>query len=284
MQKINDNFVPIGYCGRNLRPHEKNYSVSKLELLAVVFSITYFRTYLEGKKFTLFTDHAALTSVLGNKSLTPQLTRFALLLQSYDFDVVYVKGLLHEVPDSLSRRLYDYDETDIDIDIIDKFPDNQLLTGIPDTYHQCNKVPRTNKNNPIDVQASDENTKALIAKISTKLNKQNSRRTKTFIKQNDSSLHRNSLIGNTDLKVEFDRLYGRENTFPILSFKPILQSSLLLKALDLFPPNSKETLKLSPFIMSLNLMNLPSAPEKVLSILAAAKSVKSHCLIADNCF
>ena len=112
MQKADDDsFVglPVAYCGRSLRPHERNYAVTKLELLAVVFAVQYFRVYLEGSKFVIRTDHSALKLILHTKTLTPQLASFALILQNFQFDVEYVTGLSNCVPDCLSRRPYDYD-------------------------------------------------------------------------------------------------------------------------------------------------------------------------------
>ena len=51
---------PIAYASRGLSKSERNYSVTKRELLAVVFYCKYFRHYLILKKFKLRTDHATL--------------------------------------------------------------------------------------------------------------------------------------------------------------------------------------------------------------------------------
>ena len=51
---------PIAYASRGLSKSERNYSVTKRELLAVVFYCKYFRHYQIGRKFKLRTDHAAL--------------------------------------------------------------------------------------------------------------------------------------------------------------------------------------------------------------------------------
>ena len=117
----NGHFMPIAYCGRSLKSHEKNYSITKLELLATVFAITYFQVYLAGHQFTLLTDHSPLTSILKQKTLTPQLARFSLLIQSFDFTVEHQKGLLNSAADVLSRREYQINHTDVD-DKIMAFP------------------------------------------------------------------------------------------------------------------------------------------------------------------
>jgi hypothetical protein len=47
----------IAYASRTLTPAEKNYGVSELECLAVVWSIKYFRHYLCGSQFTIITSN-----------------------------------------------------------------------------------------------------------------------------------------------------------------------------------------------------------------------------------
>ncbi|UYV78460.1 hypothetical protein LAZ67_16001476 [Cordylochernes scorpioides] len=51
---------PVQYYSRTLRPHEKNYTITELECLAVIDSVEKFRIYLAGVRFTIFTDHHAL--------------------------------------------------------------------------------------------------------------------------------------------------------------------------------------------------------------------------------
>lgn len=51
---------PISYYSQVLLPHQKNYTVSEKELLGILIGITKFRNYLEGKEFTVETDHHAL--------------------------------------------------------------------------------------------------------------------------------------------------------------------------------------------------------------------------------
>jgi len=50
---------PVAYASRALNPSEKNYSVTELETLAVVWAVTHFHSYLYGTRVTVITDHSA---------------------------------------------------------------------------------------------------------------------------------------------------------------------------------------------------------------------------------
>ena len=55
---------PVAYASRALKPSEKNYSVTELETLAVVWAVTHFHYYLYGNSVTVLTDHSAVKAVL----------------------------------------------------------------------------------------------------------------------------------------------------------------------------------------------------------------------------
>ena len=59
------------------------------EALAVVWAISHFRLYLYGQRFTLVTDHQPFKWLMKSDKLTGKLSRWALLLQKYDFGVVH---------------------------------------------------------------------------------------------------------------------------------------------------------------------------------------------------
>ncbi|UYV84446.1 hypothetical protein LAZ67_X002198 [Cordylochernes scorpioides] len=100
----NGNIYPVQYFSRTLRPHEKNYSISELECLAIVESVEKFRIYLMGRKFTIFSDHHALQWLKTIKNPSGRLFRWSLRLSSYEYEVRYIKGKLQYEADLLSRN------------------------------------------------------------------------------------------------------------------------------------------------------------------------------------
>jgi transposase InsO family protein len=95
----------ISYANRSLSSVERRYSQTEKEGLAIVWACERFQSYLIGKKFTLMTDHRPLLNIYSRRS-KPQarLERWVLRLQSFDFDIVYIKGE-HNIADPLSRLL-----------------------------------------------------------------------------------------------------------------------------------------------------------------------------------
>lgn len=96
---------PIAFGSRKLNLHELNYTVTEKECLALVDSIKKFHHYLYGNHFIVWVDHKALQWLFNKQDLGHgRLMRWVILLQSYDFEVRYKKGKLHQNADSMSRR------------------------------------------------------------------------------------------------------------------------------------------------------------------------------------
>ena len=104
-QKEEEEEYVIAYASRTLTPAEKNYAVTEMECLAIVWAVKYFRHYLYGSKFTIITDHSALKWLLNSSSETAnkRLERWKISLSEHTYDVVYRKGTKHSNADALSR-------------------------------------------------------------------------------------------------------------------------------------------------------------------------------------
>ncbi|CAN6552317.1 unnamed protein product [Malus baccata var. baccata] len=114
----------IYYASRTLNDAQLNYSTTEKELLAVVFALDKFRSYLLGTKVIIYTDHAALKYLLTKKEAKPRLIRWMLLLQEFNIEIRDKKGSENVVADHLSRLVH---EEDI-VPIPETFPDEQLMS------------------------------------------------------------------------------------------------------------------------------------------------------------
>ena len=72
---------------------------------SVVWSVTTLRPYIEGLPFTVRTDHDSFRLLMNISDSTGWLMRWRLRLSEFDFTVKYRPGLVHQVPDALSRVL-----------------------------------------------------------------------------------------------------------------------------------------------------------------------------------
>jgi hypothetical protein len=91
----NENRYACECESRVLRGAELNYTVTEKELLAVILGLKKFRVYLLGRKFKIYTDHVALQWIINLKDPIGRLYRWAVLIQQFDFEIVYKKGSSH---------------------------------------------------------------------------------------------------------------------------------------------------------------------------------------------
>jgi hypothetical protein len=113
----------IAYASKTLTGPQLNYATTKKELLAVVFAIDKFRSYLLGAKVIIYTNYAALKYLLTKKDAKPRLIRCILLLQEFDLEVKDKKGVENSVADHLSRMQF---ENPQELPINDSLRDDML--------------------------------------------------------------------------------------------------------------------------------------------------------------
>ena len=94
----------IAYASRLLSKQERNYCVTRKELLAVVTFLEHFCPYLIGSLFTISTDHSALMCLQNFKQPEGQLARWLEKFQEFQFTIVHRPGRAHTNADALSRQ------------------------------------------------------------------------------------------------------------------------------------------------------------------------------------
>ncbi|GFU05123.1 uncharacterized protein K02A2.6 [Trichonephila clavipes] len=113
---------PIAFASRTLSGSEKKYSQIDKEALSIVWAVRKFYLYLKGRRFTLITDHKPLIAIFGSKRGLPvlaatRLLHYALILQSFEFDIIFRKTIEHGNADFLSRLPKTSEELEVKDDI-----------------------------------------------------------------------------------------------------------------------------------------------------------------------
>ena len=100
---------PVAFASRALNPQERNYSVTELETLAVVWAITHFRHYLYGNVVTVYTDHTAVKAILETANPTGKHARWWTRVYGAgvkEVRIVHRAGKENTNADALSRSPY----------------------------------------------------------------------------------------------------------------------------------------------------------------------------------
>ena len=94
----------VAYYSAKLNPPEKNYCVTRKELLAVVKAVDHFHPYMYGAEFTTCTDHTTLRWLKTLKNPEGQLARWLGKLEQHHYHVINRHGRMLSNADSLSQR------------------------------------------------------------------------------------------------------------------------------------------------------------------------------------
>ena len=97
---------PIAFFSRKLSGAQSKYTVTKLELLAIVETLKEFKGMLWGQRLNVYTDHKNLTRD-GLGLTSDRVTRWRILLEEYAPEIIYIKGIHNTVADAISRLDYD---------------------------------------------------------------------------------------------------------------------------------------------------------------------------------
>ena len=141
---------PAAFASRTLSASEKNYAQLEKEALSIIYGVKKCHQYLFVRKFTLETDHKPLLTILGPKSAVPtlaaaRLQRWALILASYHYEVVFRKTPEHSNADGLSRLPADKAATPEENDIFHFTNVNDLPVTARDISDATKKDPVLSK-------------------------------------------------------------------------------------------------------------------------------------------
>ncbi|UYV70481.1 K02A2.6-like, partial [Cordylochernes scorpioides] len=103
---------PLSYASASLTSPQKHYSQIEKELLALYFGCKRFHYFLYGRKFTAYTDHKPLVSLLNKNfdQMSPRLQRLSLYLLNYQFELKFIPGKSMIPADTLSRHFLPHEQ------------------------------------------------------------------------------------------------------------------------------------------------------------------------------
>ena len=143
----------ITCASRSLVPCEGRYSVSELELAALVWAVRKADFYVvNNQNLTLVTDHKALTTTLKQpleEIPTERLLRLRLKLSHLTYSVEYTKGQSFFLPDTLSRYPVPAQEADhISVNALEASltPRPDIGVGADPALHELIEAARADKN------------------------------------------------------------------------------------------------------------------------------------------
>ena len=94
----------VALCSKQLNGTQRNYPTYKKELWALIYCLRKFHSFLWGRRnVTVLTDHKPLVHILSQRVMTVALQQWVDVLMDYDLMIKYRPGILHVIPDALSR-------------------------------------------------------------------------------------------------------------------------------------------------------------------------------------
>ena len=104
-QLVHNDWHPLAFFSRRLLPAETRYSTFGRELLAIYSTVRHFRHVLEGRQFTVYTDHKPLVYAFQclSQRHSPREVRHLDFVSQFTTDIRHVSGAQNVVPDALSR-------------------------------------------------------------------------------------------------------------------------------------------------------------------------------------
>ena len=113
------NGKPVAFGSRTLTECQSRYSNIEREMLAVVYGIQRYHTYLYARPFIIFSDQKPLETICAKPihASPPRLQRMLLQIQGYNFKVKYRPGDTRVLADTLSRLPNPKNNAEIELDL-----------------------------------------------------------------------------------------------------------------------------------------------------------------------
>ncbi len=92
---------PIAFFSRKLSGAQSKYTVTKLELLAIMETLKELNGMMWGQRINVYTNHENLTQD-GLVLTSDRVTHWRILLEEYAPEIVYIKGIHNTVTDAIS--------------------------------------------------------------------------------------------------------------------------------------------------------------------------------------
>lgn len=103
-QWTNKGWRPLAFMSIKMDKTQRRYSTFDKELLAMYSAVRKFKHYLEGRTFTIFTDHKPLTfAMTSNTDYSPRQRRHLSYVSEFTTDIQHLAGKDNVVADALSR-------------------------------------------------------------------------------------------------------------------------------------------------------------------------------------
>uniref|UniRef100_A0ABD2X731 RNA-directed DNA polymerase n=1 Tax=Trichogramma kaykai TaxID=54128 RepID=A0ABD2X731_9HYME len=104
-QRVEETWRPLAFFSGKFNPAQTRYSTFDSKLTAMTESVKYFDYYLEGRKFTLVTDHKPLiySHNQSHDKAPPRRLRQLIYLAQFEVNYEYLPGKSNDVADALSR-------------------------------------------------------------------------------------------------------------------------------------------------------------------------------------
>ncbi|KAH7700597.1 gagpol and env protein precursor, partial [Aphelenchoides avenae] len=97
---------PIAFASKSCSKAERNYAITDLEALALMFALNKFKHFLLGTHVIARTGHQPLVSLFKRRDLSGRAYRWALEIQEWNnLKIEYISGKKNVVADSLSRNV-----------------------------------------------------------------------------------------------------------------------------------------------------------------------------------